>query len=185
MERWEEALTELLAGAIPVLVLTGPVGAGKTRTAEAVARALSDGGHRVGGVVSPRVLRHGETVGYRVRDLATGEERPLCALTPPGMRFRRFYFAPEGIAFAREALRRAAREAEVVVTDEVGPLELRGHGFAPGITAARAAGVPLVITARPHLVDAVLEWLGARGRARIVAVPRPPCPGLDAGSGQR
>ncbi|MGY4706467.1 nucleoside-triphosphatase [Candidatus Bipolaricaulota sp. J31] len=184
IRRWEEAVSGLLAGRVALLVIAGPVGAGKTRAAEALARYITARGHRVGGVVSPRTLRRGETVGYRVRDLATGEERPLCALTPPGLRFGRFYFAREGLEFAREAIIRAAREAEFVVVDEVGPLELEGHGFAPGIVEARASGKPLAITARPRLVDAVLDWLGVLEGTRIIELPRAPHLGLVGEEGE-
>ncbi len=127
----------------------------------------------VAGVASPRVLRDGKTVGYWVRDLATGEERALCALAPPGIPFRRFFFSPEGLAFANAALGRAAREADVVVVDEVGPLELSGGGFAPGLRAALGSGRFLVLTVRPSLVDEVRRWVGLP-TAPVVALPPPP-----------
>ncbi len=112
-------------------------------------------------------------MGYRVRDLSTGEERPLCSLTPPGIPFRRFFFSPEALAFATEALARAARRAEVAVADEVGPLELAGGGFAPGLRTAVGAGRFLVLTVRPSLVDEVRRWVDLP-TAPVVTVPALP-----------
>ena len=126
----------------------------------------------VGGVASPRVLVAGKTVGYRVRDLATGEERPLCSVEPPGIPFRRFFFSPEGLASANAALARAVRTAEVIVADEVGPLELIGGGFTPGIRAALGSPAFLVFTVRPSLVDEVRAW--ASVAAPAIALDSPP-----------
>jgi len=164
---WQGILEELLRGKVRAVILTGGIGAGKTKTAAAMAAALRTAGHRVGGVISPRILRDGITYGYRVRDLLTGKEAPLCSLDPPGIRFRRFYFSPEGLRFAREAIIRAGRQARVTVVDEVGPWELRGGGFAPALEKVLEAGKPLILTVRPHLVEKTLEGLGLR-RTRVL-----------------
>jgi nucleoside-triphosphatase THEP1/SAM-dependent methyltransferase len=140
------------------LLVTGGIGAGKTAAVLALADGMRRQGLRVGGVASPRILAESETVGYRVRDLSTGEEQALCSLTPPGIPFRRFFFSPTGLAFANRVLERSAPEAEVVVVDEVGPLELSGNGFAPGIRAALRSPAFLVLTVRPSLVSEVRRW---------------------------
>ena len=164
---WQGILEELLRRKVRAVIVTGGIGAGKTKTAGAMAAALRAAGQRVGGVISPRILRDGVTLGYRVRDLLTGKEAPLCSLDPPGIRFRRFYFSPEGLRFAREAILRAVREAQVLVVDEVGPWELRGGGFAPALEKALEMGNPLILTVRPHLVEVALKEFGLR-RARVL-----------------
>lgn len=121
-------------------------------------------------MASPRVLVGGETAGYRVRDLRSGEERPLCSREPPGIPFRRFFFSPEGLAFAHRALARAAAEAEVAFVDEVGPLELGGGGFAPGLRAALQSPAFLVLTVRPSLVEEVRRWAGL-GEVPVLRLP--------------
>ena len=156
---WQGILEELLRGKVRAVILAGGIGAGKTKTAEAMAAPLRAAGHLVGGVISPRILRDGVTYGYRVRDLLTGKEAPLCSLDPPGIRFRRFYFSPEGLQFAREAIIRAGGQARVMMVDEVGPWELRGGGFAPALEKALGTGKPLILTVRPHLVEKTLKWL--------------------------
>lgn len=125
------------------------------------------------GIASPRVLAGGETVGYRVRDLVTGEERPLCSLAPPGIPFRRFFFSPDGLAFGNAALERAARETKVIVVDEVGPLELAGGGFSSGMRAALRSGAFLILTMRPSLVNKVRLWADVP-TAPVVTLAAPP-----------
>lgn len=175
---WERELEKLLRGDLRAVLVAGGIGSGKTRAAAGAARFLRDGGHPVGGVISPRILLRGVTVGYRVRDLSTGRERDLCSLEPPGIRFRRFYFSPEGLEFARRAIARAAEDARVVIVDEVGPWELRGGGFAPALERAVGAGKALLLTVRPHLVEEVRAWVGPRGvRVLWLNPPRRPRPG--------
>lgn len=101
-----------------------------------------------------------KTVGYRVRDLVSGQETLLCSLNPPGIPFRRFFFSPEALEFANSLLKEAAEGAQVILADEVGPLELAGGGFAPGMRAALSSPAFLVLTVRPSLVDAVRAWAG-------------------------
>lgn len=130
----------------PILI-TGGIGAGKTRTAARIAAELGKRGIEVGGVISLRTMRDNETVGYTVRDLSTGEERPFAGLNPPGIPVGRFFVSEEGLTFARTAIIRATQSAQVVFVDEVGRLELDGKGLADAVRKAlggRALPVLLV-----------------------------------------
>lgn len=160
------------------LLVPGPIGSGKTRAVGLLAQTLRERGYAVAGVLSPRVLVGAETVGYLVQDLCTGKSLPLCAASSdravlaslfPGnepngevFRFRRFFFFPKSLAFANAALEKAAREAEVIVVDEVGPLELSGEGLAPGLGACLKSPAVLILTVRPHLLLEVQRLLGLR-----------------------
>lgn len=138
------------------LILSGEIGAGKTQAADDLAAALKERGLAVGGVLSPRIVEDGQTVGYTVRDLATDEERPFASLRPPGVPVGRFFIAEEGLTFARGAIERAAGHGQVVFVDEVGRLELAGGGLAPALRILlRSAACPVLLV-RSELVDAVL-----------------------------
>ncbi|MCS7216451.1 MAG: DUF2478 domain-containing protein [Candidatus Bipolaricaulota bacterium] len=156
------------------LLLHGPRGSGKTSAVLALSAALSARGAAFDGVASPRLLRDGQTVGYWVRHLRTGEERLLCSTEPPGLPYGRFFFRPEALAFANAVLARAAKEAAIVVVDEVGPLELQGGGFLPGLQACLSSQAFLVLTVRPALVAAVAAWFGEG--ALLVPVAGAPLP---------
>ncbi|MGQ9700092.1 MAG: nucleoside-triphosphatase [Candidatus Bipolaricaulaceae bacterium] len=156
------------------LIVTGPIGSGKTQLILALAENLRRKGIAIAGVASPRVLQGGETVGYLVQDLQSGKEVPLCSLNPPGVRFRRFFFSPEALAFANAVLTQAARQAEVIVVDEVGPLELDGGGFAPGLRLSFSSPAFLLLTVRPPLVEEVRR-LGP-GEFAVLTLPERPTP---------
>ena len=75
------------------------------------------------------------------------------------LRFRRFFFSQRALDFGNSVLTEAAEKAKVIVVDEVGPLELSGRGFAPGLRACREAQAFLILTVRPHLLSPVKKWL--------------------------
>ncbi len=150
----------------PVLI-TGEIGAGKTRTAELIAAELVKRRIPVGGVLSPRIMRGDETVGYTVRDLSTGEERPFAGREPPGVPVGRFFVSEGGLEFARGAITRAARNARVVIIDEVGRLELAGTGLADAVRIALAGHALPVLLVRTDFLAAVRE---AFSLSRIIAI---------------
>jgi hypothetical protein len=96
---------------------------------------------------------------------------------PPGgegqgeiFRFRRFFFSQRALDFGSSVLKEAAGKAEVIVVDEVGPLELSGCGFAPGLGICRESGAFLILTVRPHLLSPVKRWLNLE-KAEVLLLP--------------
>jgi len=139
------------------VVISGGVGSGKTKAAEALAQGLKAHGVLVGGVVAPRVLGNGETIGYQIRDLGTGEARPFATLEPPGTAVGRFFVDGPSLRFALAAIERGARDAQVVFVDEVGRWELSGGGLAPAVrTLLHSEALPILLV-RSELASAVVE----------------------------
>ncbi len=164
-----------VAAATRVVVATGPPHSGKTTAAQQVASRARAAGWRVTGFSQPASYRDGDKVGFSVRDLATGEEAPLARLVPrtEGEHGTRYRFEEAGFALARAAVRRV-RSGDLLVVDELGPLELRGGGHMPAVRRA-LRGVPLVgalVVVRSQLVPALLASLEA-DEAVVVDVGEP------------
>ncbi|MBI5239044.1 MAG: DUF2478 domain-containing protein [Elusimicrobia bacterium] len=162
------ALFEALAPA-RVLIITGGQGEGKSSLVEELARSLREAGLSLGGLHAPGFWEGGRRSGFDVEDLDSGQSRPLCRTDGPRDWPTQgpFRFSPEGLAFGRRALDEALRrDPDVVVVDEVGPLELRGDGWSAGLDAlVRGRRKPMVWVVRQGLVDEVrLRWGLAEGR---------------------
>ena len=131
----------------PILVI-GDVGAGKTRACSRAIAEVETEGYEIGGVLSPRLLEAGVTVGYDVVDLKTGERTEFLRSKPPGERkIGRFYLRSGGMEFASAAISRGVDEADLVFLDEVGRMELKGLGLAESVEkvlASRSQGVYLL-----------------------------------------
>jgi len=152
----EGALEQLKHGTRRPIIITGPIGSGKTTAAHRLAVALEKRGHKVGGIVAPRVMNGDETVGYTVVDLSSGEEHRFAGSVPPGVRAGRFFVSEEGLAFAEHAISNGEAK-DIAFVDEVGRMELAGKGHARSIRRLLAAKAVPVLTIRDEFLREALE----------------------------
>lgn len=139
------------------IIIQGGIGAGKTRLAECLVTELRKRGLKVGGIVSPRILDGEDTVGYRVRDIETGQERSFAKLDPPGIPIGKFYLSEDAIVFARAAIESAIATDQIVFLDEVGRLELDDKGHADALRTLLRSGAIPVLFVRTKFVEGVVE----------------------------
>lgn len=115
--------------ALRITVFTGPVDSGKTGRLKTNIRDLLSRGIHVGGVVSEALMSDGKKTGYAAVDIITGNRVILSSRdTRGGEAGTSFRFFREGFDTACRSIL-SARQCDVVVIDELGPLELKGGGF--------------------------------------------------------
>ena len=140
-----------------VYLLTGKQGAGKTTLLQKAVAQLRGAGVSVGGILAH--VRHHDSVriGYDVEDIRTGECAALCRTDhgTAGETVGPFVFREEGLALGKKALAGTSRDGvSIAVVDEVGPLEMKGEGWAvEGRHLLDAFTGPIVFVVRPDLVD--------------------------------
>jgi len=117
-----------------IFILTGSVHSGKTTLLKKVIRELKRQKYRVNGFVSEAVWTRGETVGYDLFDLKKERSIPFIRKTgeKEWQKIGSYFFIPQSLAEAEKIILRA-KEADILVVDEVGPLELSGKGFWPAL----------------------------------------------------
>jgi len=109
----------------PLVVVTGGHDAGKSFFCMRVVRAARRRGLTVGGLITHKLIVEGEEVRY-VEDVGSGEYRLLYRCRPDAGPSRRKP-ALETVSWAEHALE-AAAERDLLVLDELGPLELYSGG---------------------------------------------------------
>lgn len=164
------------------ILVVGDIGAGKTAAGLELAQRLRAAGIAAGGILAPRIVERGETVGYNILDVSTGEDAAFARPDPPGEAVGRFFIRPAGRAFAERALRNGIDRADVVLVDEIGRWELNGGGHAATLRALLTSRAVPVVFVRSELVQAVIERFGLRSAhvARLVEDRR-----LDPALGRR
>ena len=150
------------------MIIHGEPGSGKTSTAEKLVQKAQAEGRDVGGVLSLRVMRNGETIGYDAYNIRDGTRFPLVLLKKMvkdedweefgGLMY---VFSKKGFKRVNQVLKAEAdylNEKTIVFADEFGHLELKKKGIYSGLISIRDSinhkGV-LVILCRTDKVDAV------------------------------
>jgi len=148
-----------------VLVLTGPVHSGKTSFLVGAAAIWHLAGLNVGGFLNKSLLDRGKIMGYDLFDLRGGESVPFLRAggRPDWQRVGRFSLLPGGLERAESILVRDLG-ADILVVDEVGPLELAGLGIWPSLSAALTAGARCLCVVRTTILE---EFRAKVGRRRI------------------
>jgi nucleoside-triphosphatase THEP1 len=147
-----------------VYLLTGEQGAGKTTyLANAIPRMRAKG-LTVGGILAHVLYADSKRIGYDVENVLTGERLPLCRTdrVGSGQIIGPFAFLEAGLALGEQALAPTAIErCDVVIVDEVGPLELQGGGWARSVhRLLETDGKRILLVVRPALVEKLQSMWG-------------------------
>ncbi len=144
-----------------VFVVTGAVRQGKTSFVKALVVRLKAAGLRVGGFLAPGIHEGGERVGFHLLDIQSGEATPLCTTEPlqGALRMGNYYFHDAGTAKGQELLSGpSTANKDLIVIDELGPLELGNRGWSEAVEAlVHASTIPQLWVVRRPLVEKMLK----------------------------
>jgi nucleoside-triphosphatase len=139
-----------------ILLLTGSPGVGKTSVLVRIVESLKAKGYSVGGMVSREVRVGSGRVGFEILDLNTGRKGWLAHVAqkqgPQVGRYRVNIGDLEGIGVG--AITNAVASSDVVVMDEIGPMELYSQKFKEAVRKAAQS---------PKLLVGVVHWKAADG----------------------
>lgn len=132
------------------IAITGRPGVGKTTLIE---RLLERIPLSTGGMLTKEIRKCGHRIGFSIIDIDSKEEGTLAHLhQQQGPRMGRYtvnLHDLEQIGIA--AIRRAIQEKDLVVIDEIAPMEISSPAFLPVVEEALASGKPLIISTHAHL----------------------------------
>jgi nucleoside-triphosphatase len=136
---------------LKVILLTGTPGVGKTTTVNRLCSYYSAKGMSIQGISTREVREDGQRIGFKITDLATGREGWLARKdTLVGPRIGLYRVVTEDLEnIGVRALERAIEgPAELVVVDEIGPMEMTSSSFRNGIFKVLTEERPTVVTVK-------------------------------------
>jgi nucleoside-triphosphatase len=152
-----------------MVLLTGKPGVGKTTVVSRVVLKLRTDGLAVGGVYSRERRSYGRRVGFEMVDLSTDDHETLAALDVVGPRLGKYRVNIRGLAeFGAAAIMRGIGHSDVVVCDEVGPMELMSPEFRKAVEALVVCNKPRLIVLSATFDDPLLVRIrGTQGATMI------------------
>ncbi len=161
---------------IKVLV-TGRPGIGKTTVVMSVADRVRAQGLLVGGIICPEVRAGGRRIGFDIIDLMEGRRGILsrvCSADFTGPRVGKYCVSvsdAESVGVA--AIENALRRADLVIMDEVGPMELKVPALKQAMFKALGSRKPVVAVVHVRSIDYVSKHVeGNRVIYRVDEVNR-------------
>jgi nucleoside-triphosphatase len=140
-----------------IIVLTGPPGAGKTTAVMRVARELKERGVKIGGIVSRELRANNKRIGFEFIDLATSDRSVLASITGNGPRVGKYFVNLTGCRFAAERLKNAASNSDIIICDEIGPMELKSGEFIDSVENLLDVDKKVVVVVHQKLKHTVTD----------------------------
>ena len=139
--------------------LTGSPNTGKSTVVRRVVEELKQIGIKVGGMTTADIRSGSERVGFEIRNLLTDEAGVLAHVNQStGVRIGRYRVNSSDLdRIGAEAVESAASTAELVVIDEVGPMELTSIRFKESVRAALASGKAILGTVHRSAQDPLVR----------------------------
>ncbi len=156
------------------IVITGRPGSGKTTLFNALIKEAQSRGIRPAGFSCPEVRVGGRRIGFRIRNIASGEEGWLARINGclGGPRIGRYHVCVnDAVRIGVQALEKTG-EAGLLGIDELGPMELGIPILRDTVVEALAHAERYIVVAHFRLRDPVLLKILRKPDARWVTVYR-------------
>jgi nucleoside-triphosphatase len=137
-----------------------------------VADELKNMGLKVGGMISQEIREGGFRVGFKIIDLKTGVEGILAHINqksgPSVGKYRVCLEDLENVGV--KAILNACKESDLIVIDEVGPMELHSEEFKKAVLEALNSGKTVLGTIHYRVGSPFMNTVRKRGDAEIIEV---------------
>ncbi|MCJ7422895.1 NTPase [Candidatus Bathyarchaeota archaeon] len=155
-----------------LLLLTGNPGIGKTTALLKIVQTLRARGFNVGGMVSREVRSCGARVGFEILDLNGSKPRWLAHVNQQtGPRIGRYRVNLEALeSLGVGAILKAVDDSDVVVIDEIGPMELLSNKFRETVRRVTESEKPVIGVVHSKASDAIMSELRKREDAELFLV---------------
>jgi len=164
----------LAASSVQRVFLTGEPGSGKTTVLTKAAEVLSSRGLRVGGMISNEVREEGIRVGFSIEDVRTHQLGTLADVTlSQGPRIGKYTVNLNDLESVGAAgIRNAIESAEVILIDEIGPMELKSIAFVESVQAALTSGKHILGTIHRRASHNLILEVKSNPQVAILVVTR-------------
>jgi len=155
-----------------LIFVTGQPGIGKTSVLLRSVNGLKNRGYEIGGMISRGVREGGVRVGFEIMDFSTGQRGWLAHINQPtGPKISKYRVNLTDLdAIGVSSILDAVRNADVIIVDEIGPMELFSSAFRDAVVQAVESNKPVLGTIHFGLRDSLVNSIKKREDAEIFKV---------------
>jgi len=155
-----------------LLFITGAPGIGKTTVLLRTVEALKNRGFRVGGMLSREVREGGTRVGFEIVDFETEKRGWLAHVNQPvGPQVSKYRVNLRDLdTIGAASIRNAIAQAQIVIVDEIGPMELFSSAFKEAVVRAINSDKPMLGIIHYRARDPLIHSVRTRDDAEIIEV---------------
>lgn len=164
--RFEESIVKRLT------FITGPPRTGKTTVLLGVAEELRARNYTLGGMISQEIREKGSRVGFEVRDYAAGRTGWLAHIRQPtGPRVGKYRVNLDNLrSIGSAAIDKALEETDILLIDEIGPMELLSESFREAVQKAISSSKPVLGTIHYRAQHPLVQHVRSRDDTDIVDI---------------
>jgi len=158
-----------------VFLLTGKPGVGKTTVLIEAVRIMKERGCCVGGMISQEVRENNLRVGFKILDLNSGKSGWLAKVNqksgPQGPQIGKHRVNIEGLdIIGARAIVDAMANCDIIVIDEIGPMELFSEKFKEAARKALESRKPVIAVVHWKAKDTLIGAAESREDTEIYTV---------------
>jgi len=152
--------------------VTGRPGIGKTSVLLRAVEGLKSKSYKVGGMLSREVREKGVRIGFEIIDFHSGRRGWLAHVNQPvGPKVGKYRVNLNDLEIiGAGSIRDAAKNAQIVIVDEIGPMELSSQAFRDAVVEAMNSSKPLLGTIHFRARDPLVNLIKNRDDAEIIEV---------------
>jgi nucleoside-triphosphatase len=142
-----------------LFIVTGSPGEGKTTVLLRTVDGLTAKGYAVGGMISREVRSSGTRTGFELLDVGSGAKGRLASVyQSQGPQLGKYRVDLEDLKeIGANAILQAVSRSDVIVIDEIGPMELFSQQFVQAVQKALDSSKPVVCTVHWRMKNELLE----------------------------
>jgi nucleoside-triphosphatase len=155
-----------------IILITGIAGIGKTTAIIRAVETLKGQGYDIGGMITKEKREGYARVGFEIQDLATQKLGWLAHVKQPnGPRIGKYRVNLSDLEdVGANAIQNATKTADIIVIDEIGPMELHSKAFKEAVVQASDSAKPVVATVHYNAADDFVRDIKTRQDAEVYEV---------------